>query len=94
MTLYIIFTVLMLFTTYSIIQHLHLILTSLFVNTELNKCLYLDAKQLAISKLVEYPSIDSAILVVRPLSLEIYFQNDFLFETRKEAATLCLCISF
>ena len=39
--------------------------------------LYVDAKQLAISELVEYPSIDSAILVVLPLILEISFQNDF-----------------
>ena len=89
MTLYIIFTVL------TLSQHtvLHKIcISSLFVNTELNKCMYLDAKQLAISELVEYPSIDSAILVVRPLILEISFQNDCLFETRKEAATLCLRI--
>ena len=33
-------------------------ISSLFVNTELHKCVYLFAKQLSISELVEYPSID------------------------------------
>ena len=88
LTLYIIFTVLTLFTTYSIC------LSSLFVNTELNTCLYSDAKQLVISELLEHPSIDCAILVVHPLILEISLQNDFLFEPMIEAATLCLRISF
>ena len=90
MTLFIIFTVLTLFTTYGIIQHLHLIIG----NTELNKCLYLDAKQLAISELVEYPSIDNAILMVRPLILEISFQNDFLFEPRKVFTHIILTLHY
>ena len=50
----------------------------LFGNTKLNKCLYLFAKQLAISELVEYPSIDCAILVVRSLILDIFSKMIFV----------------
>ena len=62
-------------------------ISSLYVNTKLNKCFYLFTKQLEISGQVEYRSIDSAILVARLLILDSKLTSFFQIVFQRKAST-------